>query len=135
MSSTQRRLALLNRRVGNRLVGGILPLLPGFGAVLHRGRRSGRSYRTPVKVFRTGSGSYVISLPYGPESDWVRNVLAAGGCELRTRRRVVPLTEPRLFVDRSQRVVPAPLRPILTRVGAFDFIELRPTAAQPGRSG
>jgi deazaflavin-dependent oxidoreductase (nitroreductase family) len=122
--STRRKAALLNRRVGNRIVGGILPKLPGFGALHHQGRRSGRQYSTPVKLFRNGD-KYLISLPYGPDSDWVRNVLAAGGCEIRTMGRTVRLTEPRVFEDHALAGLPAALRPILRSVGAFHFIELR----------
>jgi deazaflavin-dependent oxidoreductase (nitroreductase family) len=122
--SVQRRLARLNQVVSNRLVGRFFALLPGFGAVYHRGRRSGREYRTPVKVFRDGD-KYVIALPYGTDSDWVRNVMAAGGCELRVRGRRVPLTEPRVFEDRHQAVVPRPLRVPLRWFSAYSFIELR----------
>lgn len=123
--SLQRRLARFNRVVANRIVGRIFPRLPGFGAVHHRGRKSGRLYRTPVKVFRR-DGDYVLSLPYGRESDWVRNVLAAGGCELLTGGRRVALVEPRLFVDTEQAGIPAPIRAALRRIRAFDFVELKP---------
>ena len=62
----------------NRVTRHIAPWLPGFGVVVHRGRRSGRRYRTPVNVFATADG-YRFALTYGPDTDWVRNVLAAGG--------------------------------------------------------
>ena len=128
-STTSRRLARFNRTVGNRMVGPGLSMMPGFGAIVHRGRKSGRQYRTPVKIFRTDHG-YLISLPYGPESDWVRNVLAAGGCELRTRGRQVRLAEPRVFTASSRRglaqaKIPAPLRTMLAWFGVTNFIELR----------
>jgi hypothetical protein len=42
--------------------------------VAHRGRRSGRRYRTPVIAFRLDDGC-AISLPYGADRDWARNVL------------------------------------------------------------
>ena len=32
-----------------------------------------------------GRDGYLLALTYGPDSDWVKNVLAAGGCELVTR--------------------------------------------------
>ena len=126
--SVQRRLARFNRVFANRLAGPVLSLLPGFGTVLHRGRKSGREYRTPVKVFRHGD-NYLVSLPYGPDSDWVKNVLAADGCVLVTRGHPVRLVEPRVFVDRRPAAVPAPLRAMLARLNAFYFIELRPAAA------
>ncbi|MER5785581.1 nitroreductase family deazaflavin-dependent oxidoreductase [Streptomyces mobaraensis] len=125
--TARRRLARFNRAVANRVVAPVLTRLPGFGTVLHRGRRSGRPYATPVKVFRAGN-AYVISLPYGPRSDWVRNVVAAGGCELVTRGHRVRLTAPRLYVDRVQTGIPVPVRAVLKRLGCFDFVELRPAS-------
>lgn len=79
-----RRVARFNRAVFNPVVRPLAQRLPGLGVVQHRGRRSGRAYRTPVNVFRSG-GDYVIALVYGTDSDRVRSVTAAGGCELRVR--------------------------------------------------
>lgn len=70
------------------------------GAIRHVGRRSGRAYETPVGPFAVGDG-FVIALPYGTSSDWVRNVLAAGTATLVTegqaydvdRPEVVPLDD------------------------------------------
>jgi deazaflavin-dependent oxidoreductase (nitroreductase family) len=67
----------------NRVTRHVAPWIPGLDLIVHRGRRSGRRYQTPVNVF-SASGGYVIALTYGPGTDWVKNVLAAGGCELRT---------------------------------------------------
>jgi len=97
-----RTLARLNKIGLNRVTTRLAPVVPGFGVVVHQGRRSGRRYQTPVNVFRSGSG-YVIALTYGPDSDWVRNVLAAGRCELRTAGRTVSLTAPRLYRDEDRR--------------------------------
>lgn len=49
--------------------------------VVHVGRRSGRLHRTPVVAEPAGDG-FVIALPYGTSSDWVRNVLASGSAEI-----------------------------------------------------
>ena len=46
--------------------------------ILHRGRRSGRQYRTPVMAFKLDR-TLVIALLYGEESQWLRNLSAAGG--------------------------------------------------------
>jgi deazaflavin-dependent oxidoreductase (nitroreductase family) len=86
----------------NRVTRQIAPWMPGLGVVVHRGRRSGRLYQTPVSVF-AAEGGYVLALTYGPDTDWVKNVLAAGGCELRTRGRAVQLVCPRLFHDEARR--------------------------------
>ena len=99
--------------------------LPMFGIVRHRGRRSGQAYRAPVNVFRDGD-EYVVALTYSSQVDWVRNVLAAGGCELETGGRVVRLTDPELFVDRTRRLMPFPVRQFLGLVNVTEFLRLRP---------
>jgi deazaflavin-dependent oxidoreductase (nitroreductase family) len=49
-----------------------------YPAVVHHvGRQTGRSYRTPV-VAQPVDGGFVIPLPYGTDTDWCRNVCAAG---------------------------------------------------------
>jgi deazaflavin-dependent oxidoreductase (nitroreductase family) len=108
----------------NRVTRHIAPVMPGFGVVIHRGRRSGRRYQTPVNVFPAEDG-YVFALTYGPDTDWVRNVLAAGGCELRTRRRTVRLVAPRLFHDESRRAVRPLERQVLRVIGVADFLSLK----------
>ena len=76
-----RWLAHFNRQVMNRLFRPLAPHLPSFGVVVHTGRKTRRLYRTPVNVFRHAEG-YVVALTYGRDADWVRNVLASGGCTL-----------------------------------------------------
>jgi deazaflavin-dependent oxidoreductase (nitroreductase family) len=118
----------------NRITRRIAPWLPGFGVVVHRGRRTGRRYRTPVNVFPTEDG-YRFALTYGPDTDWVRNVLAAGGCELETRRRVVRLVTPRLYHDEHRRGIRPLERQILRLLGVADFLSMKtaPTTGQAGR--
>lgn len=116
-------LARFNRGVTNRVTRPVAGRLPGFAIVRHRGRRTGRRYRTPVNLFRRGD-SIVIALTYGPDRDWVRNVMAAGGCEVETRGRVLQLREPRLVTDTHRRLVPAPVRPILRAIGVTQFLVL-----------
>jgi deazaflavin-dependent oxidoreductase (nitroreductase family) len=89
--------------------------LPGFAVLSHVGRRSGRTYRTPINVFRLGD-HYLFALTYGSDVDWVKNVLAAGGCEMRTRGRDVRLVEPELIVDPELRLLPWPLGALLGRL-------------------
>jgi deazaflavin-dependent oxidoreductase (nitroreductase family) len=73
-----RRLARFNRVVTNPVQGLYAWILPPWAVILHRGRRSGRAYRTPVLAFRHDR-SLVVALIYGEESDWLRNLQAAGG--------------------------------------------------------
>jgi deazaflavin-dependent oxidoreductase (nitroreductase family) len=123
-----RGLAAFNRRVTNHVTGPIARWLPGFGIVVHRGRRSRREYRTPVNVF-VEAGGYVVALTYGADSDWIKNVLAAGGCELVTRGRTVRLTAPELFHDETRGHVPRLERPILRVLGVADFMRLATAAS------
>jgi deazaflavin-dependent oxidoreductase (nitroreductase family) len=120
----------------NRLTRHIAPWMPGFGVIVHRGRRSGRRYQTPVNVFRAGDG-YVIALTYGPDTDWVKNVLAAGGCELRTRGQAIQLGSPRPFHDQSRRGIRPVERQVLRILNVADFLSLTPapaSSAAPGQS-
>jgi deazaflavin-dependent oxidoreductase (nitroreductase family) len=50
-------------------------------ALHHTGRRSGTAYVTPVWAHRVGE-SFYVGLPYGTGVDWLRNVRAAGGCDI-----------------------------------------------------
>jgi deazaflavin-dependent oxidoreductase (nitroreductase family) len=118
-----RRLAHFNRRVTNRITRHVAWWAPGFAIVTHVGRRSGRTYHTPVNVFRDGN-RYTFALTYGRDADWVRNVLAAGGCEIRTRGRTVRLEQPELFTDQTRARVPAPVRVVLGAIDAQDFLAL-----------
>ena len=127
-----RRMATVNRYVTNRVLGGPANRLPGFGVVHHVGRRSGRHYRTPVNVFRT-PGGYVFALTYGSSAEWVRNVLAAGGCELVTRGRRLRLTSPRLYREERRSAMPAHVRVVLGLAHVSEFLELT-RVADPERS-
>jgi len=126
-----RSLGRFNRRVTNPVVRSFAGRLPGFGIVVHRGRTTGRQYRTPVNAFQRPGGGYVIALTYGQGAQWIRNVLAQGGCVLETRGRRVELRTPRVVHDPRRQPVPAPARAVLRLIGVELFLELdqRPPAA------
>lgn len=92
------------RRAVNRYVNPVTrPVarrLPSFAILTHRGRKTGRTYQTPMNVFRRGH-HYFFFLTYGSDVQWVKNVLAAGTCSIDTRGRVVHLVEPELMTDAS----------------------------------
>ncbi|HVV10351.1 nitroreductase family deazaflavin-dependent oxidoreductase [Amycolatopsis sp.] len=119
-----KKVARFNKIATNRIARPLSGRVPGFARVVHRGRKSGKVYRTPVNAFRNPEG-YVVALTYGPDSDWVRNVLAAGGCELETRGRTVKLTGPRVVHDESRETMPLGVRQILGLIGVSDFLYLR----------
>jgi deazaflavin-dependent oxidoreductase (nitroreductase family) len=117
-------LARFNRRVTNPLLAPFAARLPGFAIVEHRGRVSGRVYRNPVNAFEDRDG-FVLALTYGRDVDWVRNVLAAGGCRLLRRGRTIPVTRPRLVPMSSVReAIPAPVRALLRQLDVADAMRL-----------
>ena len=118
----------------NRVTKHIAAWMPGLGVVVHRGRRSGNVYQTPVNVFGAQDG-YRLAWTYGPDTDWVKNVLAAGGCELRTRGRVIHLTAPRLFHDEARRGIRPVERQVLRVIGVADFLSLTTAPAAPPAPG
>lgn len=113
--SAPRWIARANKVGLNRLTKFVAPWAPGWAVVVHRGRRSGRIFRTPLWAFQR-EGGYVIALTYGRESDWVRNVLAADGCELETRRRRYKVGSPRVYRDETAADMPLFIRFMLRKV-------------------
>src|SRR5215471_4030311 len=118
-----RRVANFNRHFTNRVARHIVTWAPGFGLVVHVGRRTGRRYETPVNV-SVRQDRYVFALTYG-EGDWVRNVLTVGKCELRTRGRKVQLVDPEGLKDPTRHLMPIPARWILKLIDVQDFILMR----------
>ncbi|HXR68304.1 MAG TPA: nitroreductase family deazaflavin-dependent oxidoreductase [Dermatophilaceae bacterium] len=119
------RMRQVNKVALNKVTGPLAQWLPGLGVVVHRGRKTGRPYRTPVNVFPRPAGRYVLALTYGSDTDWVKNVMAAGGCELLTRGKHIELTAPRLFHDEDRSETPVVGRTLLGLLHVYDFLELR----------
>jgi deazaflavin-dependent oxidoreductase (nitroreductase family) len=117
-------LARVNRRLTNPLFGPAASRLPYFAVILHRGRVSGRLYRTPVNAFPTDDG-FIVALTYGSSTDWVRNVLSSGECEIEHRGRRVRLVAHRV-VGKTESVaaVPSFVRFVLDLLGVQDFLQL-----------
>lgn len=115
----------VNRRFLNRLTSRFAGRIPPLAIVEHRGRRSGKIYRTPVLAFPYDEG-FDIALVYGPETDWVRNVLAEAGCVLEYRGRRIALTEPTRFETLpASASLPALIRLGLTLLRVNDYLRLR----------
>jgi deazaflavin-dependent oxidoreductase (nitroreductase family) len=70
--------------------------LPLYGVMEHRGRRSGKIFRTPVVVRQTDDG-FIVPMPWGESTDWYRNVRAAGECVIRWNGRDYPLVQPEVL--------------------------------------
>jgi deazaflavin-dependent oxidoreductase (nitroreductase family) len=123
MRFRKRWLAKINIAVTNRITSLFAGWLPGFGILTHVGRKSGKVYRTPVNVFRAPNG-FIIALTYSSQSEWVKNVLAAGACELKTRGNKYQLSAPKVVCDPPRRRFPIPVRVVLMIVGADEYMEL-----------
>jgi len=123
ISVVRARLAKVNIAFTNRITTLFARWLPGFGILTHVGRKSGKVYRTPVNVFRVSNG-FIIALTYSSQSEWVKNVLAAGGCELKTRGKKYQLSSPNVVHDPTRRRFPIPVRLVLKIVGADEYMEL-----------
>jgi deazaflavin-dependent oxidoreductase (nitroreductase family) len=125
----KRWVAAFNLAVTNRITSQFAARSPGFGILTHVGRKSGRLYRTPVNVFRAPEG-FLIALTYGRDSEWVKNVLAAGGCQLETRRVRYQLSAPTIVHDPTRRRFPLFVRMVLWIIGANDFMQLSTSEAR-----
>ena len=123
MRFRKRWLAKINTAFTNRITSLFAGWLPGFGILTHIGRKSGRVYRTPVNVFRASNG-FIIALTYSSQSEWVKNVLAAGACDLKTRGKNYQLSAPKVVRDPTRRRFPIPVRIVLRIVGADEYMEL-----------
>lgn len=120
------RLARFNRRVTNPIANRFAGRVPPLAIVAHTGRRSGRTYWTPVMAFRDRSGGgFVIALTYGPETDWVRNVLAAGGCDLVRGGKTLILDRPRMVeTEAPPDDLPGPVRWVLRALTVTAYLRL-----------
>lgn len=121
-----RAVARVNRVVVNPVQGVYAWLLPPWAVIGHRGRRSGRAYRTPVLAFRRGR-VLAVAVLYGERSDWVLNLLAGGG-EVVRAGRTYELVRPRLVsLGEASSEVPRAARLVARASGKLLVAELKPT--------
>jgi deazaflavin-dependent oxidoreductase (nitroreductase family) len=99
----------VNRRVVNPIQGLWAPRLAPWAVIVHRGRRSGTEYRTPVLAVRSGASLYV-ALFYGTGAQWVRNVRAADGGEVIRRGRRRRIANVRILEDPVAEPLPPAVR-------------------------
>ncbi len=95
-----RWLARVNRSLTNRILGLIPRRWSPFVVVHHVGRRSGERFATLLAAFRTSTG-FVLTPTYGPDADWVRNIIATGTFVLDRRGTLLELSNARLVPRRE----------------------------------
>jgi len=66
-----------------------------FADLEHIGRKTGTVRHTPVRAFRSGD-TVVIGINFGRESDWLKNIQAAGRCRMRLGGEQLELGAPRI---------------------------------------
>jgi deazaflavin-dependent oxidoreductase (nitroreductase family) len=127
----------INRAITNPLMRPLAVRVPPLAIAHHVGRKSGRSYQTPVLAFPTDEG-FVTPLPYGTDTDWCLNWLEAGHGLLETHRGRTAVANPRIVSARDALpLLPAILRPALRLLAlpGFLVVERRATRRPRKRRG
>ena len=103
-------------------------LIPLWGVIRHRGRKSGRSFATPIALAATPEG-FVVPLPWGDRTDWCRNVFAARRAAIRYRGHEYAVGDPEVVSMAVARpAFPAAIRAVLPLTGIKHFLRLRRVA-------
>jgi deazaflavin-dependent oxidoreductase (nitroreductase family) len=129
-----------NPRIGTRFVNSVVnPRLldrglaggaaSELGTLEHVGRRSGARRMTPVHPEPIPDGFRIV-VPLGDQSQWARNVLAAGHCRLQLHDHVYELDEPKLIPASEADDLPGPVRSVMSALG-FRYLTLRTLNAMP----
>jgi deazaflavin-dependent oxidoreductase (nitroreductase family) len=130
-TSRSRFLWLLNNTL-NRVTSQIARSGHGpFSLIRHVGRKSGRTYETPLILAEAPEG-FIAELTYGDKVNWYRNVVAAGGGVVvhhRVEYRVTGI-EP-CSAERGRSAYPAPFRLVLKAAGRNEFRLLRVADSRP----
>jgi deazaflavin-dependent oxidoreductase (nitroreductase family) len=117
---------VFNKHIFNRI---ILTFAEGsrgpFSVVYHKGRRSGRIYRTPVLASHVGE-AILIPLSYGDHVDWLKNILEQGGCEVVRKRRKITASDPQVIdAPTALSLLPENRRRLYERFEVEKFVRLK----------
>lgn len=104
--------------------------IPPFLLIRHVGRKSGTPYETPVWAFRRPEG-FLIVLTYGPGTDWLRNLEAAGSCGATYRGQPYTLASARIVEgDPRSQPLPWPVREAVRLAGIRHVLYVTAERAQ-----
>ena len=121
------RMRFLNKRVFNRLTLKFAGSSHSpISVIRHIGRRTGRTYETPVLMQPSGH-HFVFALPYGRDVDWYRNVLAArrGTVIWHGKEYAVENPAPLVVRSTSSQTFPLALRLIVRMLGPEHFMQMK----------
>ena len=105
-----------------------------FAVVRHVGRRSGKTYETPIMVESRGK-DFIIALTYGPHVDWYRNLLAAEHGSLIWQGKTYTIEKPEpMNSDVARAEFPLPQRTILRLLKVQHFIRVASSVVEPART-
>lgn len=132
--TTRSRLLWLLNNTLNRVTSEIARSRYGpFSLVRHVGRKSGRTYETPLILAKVPEG-FIAELSYGGDVNWYRNITVAGECVVvnhRVEYRVKHI-EP-CSAERGRNAYPVPFRLVLKVAGRNGFRLLRIAHSPPRR--
>jgi deazaflavin-dependent oxidoreductase (nitroreductase family) len=95
-----------------------------FAVVHHVGRRSGHAYTTPVVAWPLSDG-FIMSLPYGADTDWCRNLLAAGQGTIQWHGSAYTITKPEVIATATARpLLPAWVSIVLRPLPVRHFLKV-----------
>ena len=115
------RLGGLPRRLNPALIP-IARRLPPLAVVRHQGRRSGRTYQTPVQAFATETG-FIVAMLFNSNANWALNILGANGGEITKRGHRYAISKPRLRGAEARAGLPAPFRALMRSLGIEAFLQ------------
>src|ERR1700692_691416 len=120
-----RRLTQMTRPLAMRSAG---TEKSGTSIVRHVGRRSGRTYETPI-VAVEHDDDVLIALPYGERTDWMKNVLASGKATVVTRGRRYGVDQPEVIpMAEATRCFGAKEQKLHRRFGVYTCLRVHSTA-------
>lgn len=117
-------------RLGARAINPLIKQLAGrrhvraFAVIEHQGRRSGRTYATPVAA-RPTTGGFLVPMAFGDQADWFRNVQAAGGCTIRWNGAAYHVVEPEIIGWETAKPTFSRIERIFAPLFASQFVRLR----------
>jgi len=96
-----------------------------FSKLIHTGRKSGKTFQTPV-VATYIDDVVIIPLSYGEKVDWLRNILAVGGCKIIYRKKRITTTNPEVVTGEvAMLLLPEKRRRIFERFNLEKFLRLQ----------